>query len=608
MGCRIGNPFFVIGRGKMLSIICNWIYMGLIVSVMGFALMQGYTSLMAKVDRQERRTDFGIGHVLLTGILGTTFYAQVFSLFYRVNMEANIVLIVLLVIYAIWKRKYIADMIFRWKKECSFSSKKRFAIYAVFFLAVIVFALSGAGDPKLIDTDWYHAQTIRWIEEYGCVRGVANLFYALGFNNAQHYFDALFSMVWVFGQSLKGTGGFFGLIIFVHGFLRVMQWKKHTSHIADMLAVWEVAYSIIVTAFFADPYVDTLPNVIVLFIMTEWLALLEEKKEYMVWFGFYCLLAVFAVICKTSVAMVVLLTVYAVYLLVKQKKARQIPLFLGMGFVMAVPYLITNVLTSGYLIYLLSAIDIFNVKWKIDPAVLQYSVDNMVAFARMPGASMEEALNCGLAWVPGWFAAESISHQVLYISIVGFIVYDLFQTGVCLLKKKDVDFAMLWPRICVYVGLVYWFFTIPQVKYCWSFLVFVTAVVPMYYWEKRRNALEDEQISVREMVFGKRYPLLVKGIMALSIMLLLLYTGFYSLRTLGYMKDNVLTYPVMQADYSNHVFNKVEKNGKTFFTRIDNGDIVCGYYIFPYLDNKEDLNRLVVGESLGDGFYFEGIK
>ena len=589
----------------MLSIIANWIYMGVLVFIVGMALMQGYTVLMKKVNKMEELPSFGIGHVLFVGILGTTIYAQLFSIFYRVNIEANIILVVMALIYVLWQRKYMVKTLSSWNREFLFLGKWKWLVYVIIGVAVVAFALSGAGPAKLIDTDWYHAQTIRWIEEYGCVKGVANLFYALGFNNAQHYFDALFSMVWVFGQSLKATGGFLGLVIFIHGLLRVVRWNKHDIHIADMLAVWEVAYSIIVTAFFADPYVDTLPNILVLFIMTEWIALLEEKKEDTVWFGFYCLLAVFAVVCKTSVAMVVLLTIYAVYLLIKQKKSVQIVMYLGLGFIIALPFLITNVLTSGYLIYLLSAIDIFDVKWKIDPAILQYSVDNMVAFARMPGASMEEALNCGLAWVPGWFAAESISHQGLYIAIVLFVIYDMIKVVVCLIKKEDVDFAMLWPRICVYLGLVYWFFTIPQVKYCWSFLIFVVAVVPMYYFEKCREKTVDKKISVKRLVFGKEYSIVVKGIMAFSLMLLLLYTGFYSLRTLGYMKDNVLAHPVMQTDYENHVFNTVEKNGQTFFTRIDNGDIVCGYYIFPYLDNKEDLERLAVGDSLGEGFYFE---
>lgn len=570
----------------MLSIIANWIYMGLLVSAMGFGLMQGYLALFSKLNKQEHKSEYGIVHVLLVGILGTTIYAQVFSLFYRVNIEANILLIVVLAGYVLWQRKYIACVLRLWKEEFSGLGKERIIVYVLLSLAVLVFAISGSGPAKLIDTDWYHAQTIRWIEECGCVKGVANLFYALGFNNAQHYFDALFSMVWAFGQSIKGSGGFFGLIIFVHGLLRVARFKKHSRHIADFLAIWEMAYSIIVTAFYTDPYVDTLPNIIVLFIVTEWIALVEEKSEDTVWFGFYCLLAVFAVVCKTSVAPVVFLTVYAVYLLIKQKKAIQILWYLGIGFVIAVPFVITNIITSGYMIYLLTAIDFFDVNWKIDAGVLQYCVDDMVATARNVMASHDEVLNCGLKWVPDWFKAESISHQILYVAIVVLVLYDLVQIVVALCKKKDLDFAMLWPRICVYIGIAYWFFTIPQVKYCWSFLILAMALAPMYYLEKKENN-----------------ALILKGLMALSVLMLLMYTGFYSLRTLGYIKDYAPHYLVKQADYKNNVLSPVEKDGQTFYIRFEEGDIVCGYYAFPYMDNVQDMEKLVVGDSLSDGFY-----
>lgn len=561
--------------------------MGILVLVMGMAVMQGYLWLMKKINKSIENPAYNVGHVFFTGILGTTLYAQIFSLFYRVNLEANIMLIIILALYVIWQRKYIAECFKYGKEGLSFLGKGRWILWGLIFSAVIAFALSSAGPAKLIDTDWYHAQTIRWIEEYGCVKGVANLFYTLGFNNAQHYFDALFSMMCFMGQSLRGTGGFFGLIIFIHGLLRVCRWKQHSHHMADILAVWEIVYSIIVTAFFADPYVDTLPNILVLFILTEWFALLEEKSEDTVWYGFYCLLAVFAVVCKTSVAMIVFLTIYPVYLFIKQKKAGQIPLYLLMGFCITVPFLITNVITTGYLVYLFSALDLFDVPWKIDPSVLQYSVDNMVAFARMPSASMDEALNCGLAWVSDWWSRESVSHQILYIVIALFVVYDLIYTVVCLIRRKNVDYVYLLPRICVYAGLVYWFFTIPQVKYCWAFLIFPVAVVPVYYLER----MEKKTVA--------RFMVLI------SLGVLLMYGGFYSLRTLGYMKESILNYPVIQKDYENHVFNTVEINGHTFYTKIDNGDIVCGYYIFPYIDNKDDIERLVVGESLGEGFYFE---
>lgn len=571
----------------MVSILINWIYMGVLVFLMGTALMQGYFFLMEKINKGVENAAYNIGHVFCTGILGATLYAQIFSLFYRVHLEANVGLILLMSVYIVWQRKYLADCLKRWKREWEFLGKKKILLHALIVMAVISFALSSAGPAKLIDTDWYHAQTIRWIEEYGCVKGVANLFYALGFNNAQHYFDALFSMKCFMGQSLRGTGGFFALAIFIHGLLRVFKWKQHSYHIADMLALWEMAYSIIVTAFFADPYVDTLPNILVLFILTEWFALLEEKSEDTVWFGFYCLLAVFATVCKTSVAMIILLTVYPIYLFIRQKKTVQIVIYLLIGFCIALPYLITNVITTGYLVYLFSALDLFDVPWKIDPAVLQYSVDNMIAFARMPSKSMDEALNCGLAWVSDWWSRESISHQVLYIAIAFLVVSDLFFTLKEVICRKGVDFAMFWPRVCVYIGLIYWFFTIPQVKYCWAFLIFSIAVIPMYYLEKA----------------DKKW--IGRGFMCIAVALFLMYSGFYGIRTLGYMKDSILNYPVKQADYENHVFDTVKVNGHTFYIKIDNGDIVCGYYIFPYIDNKEDLESLVVGDSLSEGFYFK---
>jgi len=196
-------------------------------------------------------------------------------------------------------------------------------------------------------------------------------------------------------------------------------------------------------------------------------------------------------------------------------------------------------------------------------------------------------LNCGLAWVSDWWARESVSHQILYVIIVLFVLFDLLFTLWAVIRRKNVDYAMFLPRICVYTGLVYWFFTIPQVKYCWAFLIAPIAVVPVFYLDRMKKKT------------------IARGFVLLSIAMLLMYGGFYSLRTLGYMKDGILKYPVKQVDYENHVFDTVEINGHTFYTKIDGGDIVCGYYIFPYIDNKDDLERLVVFDSLGEGFCFE---
>ena len=591
----------------MLSVLSNWIFMGLLCGASGFALLRGYHLVMNKLNPGSKEPAFGISHILMAGIVGTTLYAQIFSVFGRVNAEAFLVLAAASILYLVWQRKAVASYLTEKLKEfketqedaqkaaqedaqtCDKVTKwLQTGAWGVFLLAVVAFACASCGQTKLIDTEWYHAQTIRWFEEYGCVKGVANIFYSLGFNNAQHYFDALFGMDWLYGQSMRGSGGFFGILMFGHGLFRLTGWRSHEKHLADALAIGEVTYSIIVTAFFTDPYVDTLPNVLVLFVLTEWFILLEKDCEDVREYGLYCLFALFAVVAKTSVAMIVLLAFYPVYLMLKQKKAKQIWVYLGMGFLLAVPYLITNFITTGYPVYLLASLGVLPVKWQVNPEVLRYSVDNMVAFARMPGATMEEALTCGLRWVPVWFQNESISHKLLYLGLVCLIFIDLGIVIKHLVKREEVDMKYLFPRLCVYAGLVYWFFTIPQVKYCWAFLIAPVAMVPVYYWEQKEG----------------KHPLWQKGMVLLSVLLCLMYCGFYSLRTLGYMKD-ALTYPVMQADYKQFDMGIAEKNGRQFYVREEGKDLTCGYYLFPYLENKDDLDSLVFEEDLGKGFYIE---
>ena len=208
----------------MLSILLNWLYMGGMIYVCGCFLMQLFTKLVHK----EQSVDFV--SVMFAGIVFTTCYAQVFSIFYKVSFLANVMLIIFACIYCIVQRKYMSNRIILAYQNFKGISifQKRIAVIGL-FLVIVAFSMSSAGPAKLIDTDWYHAQTIRWIEEYGCVKGVANLFYELGFNSAQHYFDALFSMKCFIGQSLRGTGGFFGLLIFLHGFLRLLSFKKGQS-------------------------------------------------------------------------------------------------------------------------------------------------------------------------------------------------------------------------------------------------------------------------------------------------------------------------------------------------------------------------------------------
>lgn len=575
----------------MIVVLVNWIYIIITTYLTGNACMRLLERLFRHDSGCWKRTPF---YDLFAGIMCTTCYAQIYSLFDGVGLGANIGLLAFCIIYAVLFKKKVAADLRNWllEKNGEVPSLAKKCLICVMVLGTVVYALAASGAPKLIDTDWYHAQTIRWIEEYGCVKGVANLFYSLGFNSAQHYFDALYSMKAVFGVSLHATGGYFGILLLFHGLIRLAGWKSHRRHIGDGLALAEVIYTVIVTAFFADPYTDTLPNCLVFFILTEWITLIEAEEKEDFPYAFLCIFGVFATVVKTSVVMVVLLVIQPAVWLIRNKRWGKIAGYILTGVLIAVPFFITNVRVTGYLVYLASAVDLFDVSWKIDIEIVRYAVDSMIHDARAVNATMDEALHSGLSWVPTWFNNDSISHRILYLAVSFLLVFDIAGTIISVLKKKSAELPMLLPRLVVIIGLIYWFFTIPQVKYCWVFLLFPLTVVPMIYLEKFKEKSRIEKLAVMPAVLA-------------GAAVLLMFTGFYTLRTLGYVRDALPNTLVKQADYQRYEMRPVEKDGHTFYVREEGGAIVCGYYVFPYLNEEELLDRLVTGERLSDGFYLE---
>lgn len=555
--------------------------------------------MRAMVKAFDSKYQYGIFHIMFTGIGVTTLYAQIISLFSGVGLWANVFLIAICLCGFLAGKK---NMVQEWRimNQQLFEtiSKKRLYLgILVTVLAMVCFALASAGPAKLIDTDWYHAQTIRWIEEYGCVKGVANLFTSLGFNSSQHYFDALFSMKFLFGQSLKGTGGYFGLLLFLHGWFRLLNIRRGDRTIGDIItpanamAAAEIVYVIIITAFFTDPYTDTLPNCLSFFILTEWIALLEEKgegkKEEVFPYAFLCILAVFATVVKTSAAILILLVIQPAIMLIQNKEWKKIGGYLLIGLLSAVPFFLTNIKTSGYLVYLASGVDLFDVPWKIDVEVLRYSVDSMIHDARGVNKTMEEVLDVGLRWIPDWFRNESISHQILYLAVLGVFLFDVMLFIKDMIVKRKQDIQHLLVRGVIYLSLFYWLMTIPQVKYSWTFLLAPLVLVPAYYIRRERGL----------------FSLLTKAVGVLAAGVLLLYAGFYTYRTIGYIKTAVPDYLVKQADYEHHSMASVEIGGLTFYIRDEESDILCGYYVFPYINDESVLESLEVGESLKDGFY-----
>ena len=72
---------------------------------------------------------------------------------------------------------------------------------------------NSCGPNVHVDTELYHGQAVRWMEEYSAVKGLGNIFRRSAYNSSFLCLQALFSFKFVFGQSIRNE--WFLLITYV---------------------------------------------------------------------------------------------------------------------------------------------------------------------------------------------------------------------------------------------------------------------------------------------------------------------------------------------------------------------------------------------------------
>lgn len=174
----------------LINLFC-WIYIAASAFLFGVAGMR----LLKRISGYSCcETDI----ILAFGVCLLTVFAQFFSLFYKVGAIANIILIVLNLVFFYMYRKDILVVIKTYKKG-SASLKYVCIVIAILTITFLKFASMPVAS---YDTYLYHAQAIRWIEEYGIVPGLGNLHNRLAYNSSVLSLQALFSLKFMWGEAI----------------------------------------------------------------------------------------------------------------------------------------------------------------------------------------------------------------------------------------------------------------------------------------------------------------------------------------------------------------------------------------------------------------------
>ena len=549
---------------SMLMILVNWLYTGTTVFLLGC----GFSALSVKIFHYKlKRTD----SLLMAGLVLATVYAQFYSLLGSVSLIANLLLVGACLICLIACRKDILQILRG--GVASYGPIK----WIIVILLIGLWAFFTSRGYIHYDSDLYHGQSIRWIEEYGVVPGLGNLHERFAYNSSFFAVSALYSMRFLLGESLHSMSGFFALVLSISALDITKSWKRKKFLLSDYARAGAIYYLTTIIDEVVSPASDYSIMCVIFFIIIKWLDLLQEEEKEIAPYALLCVVGVYALTLKLTAGLVLLLLIKPAYLLIKEKRVREIILYICMGLVVAIPWFARTVVISGWLVYPLPALDLFSFDWEMSAELMEIDAAQISAWGK---ALYNVALldTPASVWIPNWFRTTlSGTEKLLILGCVGCIGLYLIGLVWMFVKKqwKHLDMALV--LLTVISSYLFWQMSAPLMRYGYAYVLLTDFLV--LGWIVVRlgwNKLES-------IVYG----------------MLLLY-GVYKLYPMGvycYAYRNE-PYYMWQQDYGTYELESYEIQGVTFYKPVS-GDRT-GYDYFPAGPVKANIE--LRGEGLKDGF------
>src|SRR5260221_7529409 len=299
---------------------------------------------------------------LVTGLITITLVSQVVILFLPLNVYPKSIFIIILIVLAIINKKEISAYIQYLSSKIKDCSP---VIKAAFFAILALILVMNAGPTQMDDTDSYHIQMVKWIQEYGTVPGIANLHERFGFNSSW------FSSIAFFTFSYKNINFFTALngmlSVWLTGYIFIL--IERNSITFPRLAI--SSFAIVALSLFCWPLIrenaatcnyDFITTVIVFVLFTE--TILSSNKnndftfqyEWLIW-------PVYLLTIRLVNFPLLILSVSIFFILLTQKKMGIAFRGICFGLFLAIPFLVRNVMFSGDVFFPSLRFDCFAVDW-----------------------------------------------------------------------------------------------------------------------------------------------------------------------------------------------------------------------------------------------------
>ncbi|MEO1403099.1 MAG: hypothetical protein AAFV72_17875, partial [Cyanobacteria bacterium J06635_1] len=348
----------------------------------------------------------------------------------------------------------------------------------ILLISALLIFQSSVG-PFNYDTGLYHLQATKWIEQYGVVPGLGNLHTRLAFGSIWFPLAALFSFSEILPQPLHSVNGFLLLLCLLFAFSSIkalIAGNITPAKVVQLLAAIPLIhliydplrFSVEVSSLSTDMPVAAI--ILVILIVAVQLRDGEVEASAMpIYLATVASLTLIVIAIKVSAFPIALVTGY-LFIVYRHYLSFRLLLILGsLGLVVFIPFLIRNVISSGYLIYPFYQLDLFSVDWKIPVEIARDDRLSIGTWVKAPGKSAAELAAGGWrSWLPGWWGRVSrdLVLRVWPVAIAVALVAGLVGKS----AVRAIIHRWQWLYGLLALSIVLWFFNSPDIRLGYGFL------------------------------------------------------------------------------------------------------------------------------------------
>lgn len=355
----------------MVLILLSWLYIFVTTASLGI----GFSKLL-KIPLRN------LSITIVLGLFSVTLLASVWAVFGAINLGFAIFLTTLAIILSYYFR---ADWWFLGKTSIASLGSFSLPSKLLFTLSSLLILAQSATSPFIVDNETYYIQTIKWLNEYGLVPGLANLHLFLGQNSGWHIAQSAYSLSFLY-DNFNDLNGFLLLIVNFWSFQRLHSYLGSKRKMDLVFGLLPLSY-LFLFQFVNAPSPDLAVYAIAFlafFIYTSAENTTEKLK-------LLSILLLFAAYIKITAVVLLLLPIIVWVKHCKQINNQLVAIRL-LGGLILILFVIKNSILTGYPLYPLTFLPYSDVDYTVPKDILSYFFNNdMMHSFYLPFGTFEQA-------------------------------------------------------------------------------------------------------------------------------------------------------------------------------------------------------------------------